>query len=162
MKKFIKIACVVALCIALFTTAIYAHSGGTDGSGRHYDHSTGDYHYHHGYSAHDHYDIDGDGIKDCPYDFDYDSVNKAVSDANEEESKNTTKKNKTFWSICGDILICFIIAIIAFPLITILLGLIALLPKKISNFLEEHIGLVYIISFILTWLTLIILYSAFN
>ena len=33
------------------------------------NHSTGKYHYHHGYSAHDHYDMDGDGIKDCPYDF---------------------------------------------------------------------------------------------
>ena len=33
------------------------------------NHSTGEYHYHHGYSAHDHYDMDGDGNVDCPYDF---------------------------------------------------------------------------------------------
>jgi len=42
-------------------TYAYAHSGGTDGSGGHYDHSTGDYHYHHGKPAHDH----PNGV--CPY-----------------------------------------------------------------------------------------------
>lgn len=42
----------------------FAHPGGTDGKGGHWDHSTGKYHYHHGYSAHDH----EDGV--CPYDFD--------------------------------------------------------------------------------------------
>ena len=162
MKKFIKITCVVALGLLILTTVIYAHSGRTDSSGGHYNHSTGEYHYHHGYSAHDHYDIDGDGKRDCPYEFDYDSVNKVESDANEEEVKNTTKINKTFWSVCDDILVCFILTLIAFPFIVILLGFTALLPKKISNLFEDHILLVYIISFILTWLTLFILYSAFN
>lgn len=38
-----------------------AHSGGTDENGGHYDHSTGEYHYHHGHSAHQH----PGGI--CPY-----------------------------------------------------------------------------------------------
>ena len=38
-----------------------AHSGGTDSQGGHTDHSTGEYHYHHGYPPHDH--IDGR----CPY-----------------------------------------------------------------------------------------------
>ena len=160
MNKFIKISCAVALCIALFATAIHAHSGGTGGSGGHYDHSTGDYHYHHGYSAHDHYDIDGDGKKDCPYEFDYDSLNK--SETNEEETKNTAKKKITFGKVFGDIFLCFVISLLSFPLVAILLGLTALLPKKISDFLEEYVAHVYIISFVLTWLVCTIGYFAFN
>jgi hypothetical protein len=48
---------------------VYAHPGRTDEAGGHTNHSTGEYHYHHGYSEHQHYDMDGDGIVDCPYDF---------------------------------------------------------------------------------------------
>lgn len=39
----------------------FAHGGGTDSKGGHYDRSTGQYHYHHGYSAHQH----PNGV--CPY-----------------------------------------------------------------------------------------------
>ena len=45
--------------IAVFSA--YAHSGGTDSKGGHYNRSTGEYHYHHGYSAHQH----PNGV--CPY-----------------------------------------------------------------------------------------------
>ena len=69
-----KTALLYALLIFLMIPSIalttYAHQGRTDSSGGHTDHSTGEYHYHHGYPAHDHYDIDGDGDIDCPYDFD--------------------------------------------------------------------------------------------
>lgn len=55
----------IALIIALLCPAtVYAHSGKTDGSGGHYDHSTGEYHYHHGYPAHQHEN------GECPYRFD--------------------------------------------------------------------------------------------
>ncbi len=68
MKKcaliFILVAC------ALLAAQALAHSGGTDYSGGHYDSSSGTYHYHHGYPAHTHTDLDGDGLLDCPYDFD--------------------------------------------------------------------------------------------
>ena len=47
------------------STIVFAHSGGTDANGGHYDHSSGEYHYHHGQPAHQHYDIDGDGKKEC-------------------------------------------------------------------------------------------------
>ena len=43
---------------------VSAHPGRTDSQGGHYDRSTGEYHFHHGYPAHQHVD----GI--CPYDFD--------------------------------------------------------------------------------------------
>lgn len=61
----------ISLCIISSSTfTASAHSGRTDGAGGHTDHDTGEYHYHHGYPAHDHYDMDGDGVDDCPYDFD--------------------------------------------------------------------------------------------
>lgn len=67
MKKlsFLLLAFILSLSLAVVA---FAHSGRTDSSGGHYNHSTGEYHYHHGNSAHDHYDIDGDGVDDCPYD----------------------------------------------------------------------------------------------
>lgn len=42
----------------------YAHGGRTDSQGGHYDRSTGEYHFHHGYPAHQH--VNGT----CPYNFD--------------------------------------------------------------------------------------------
>lgn len=59
-----KVFLAVLLCVvSIYLLSIFsiAHSGGTDGKGGHYDHSTGDYHYHHGKPAHDH----PNGV--CPY-----------------------------------------------------------------------------------------------
>lgn len=59
-----KKAVVLFLCAILLTVCcvpVGAHSGNTDSHGGHYDRSTGEYHYHHGYSAHDHED------GECPY-----------------------------------------------------------------------------------------------
>lgn len=61
MKK--RILLILALILTLCTTAI-AHPGRTDDRGGHYDHDTGQYHYHHGYEAHQH----TGGT--CPFDFD--------------------------------------------------------------------------------------------
>lgn len=60
----------IVLLVFVFAKNASAHSGRTDGKGGHYDHSTGEYHYHHGYPPHDHKDMDGDGKVDCPYKFD--------------------------------------------------------------------------------------------
>lgn len=54
----------------LLLSVASAHPGRTDGRGGHYDSATGEYHYHHGYRAHQHTDLDGDGKADCPYNFD--------------------------------------------------------------------------------------------
>lgn len=73
MKKLLSAISVFVLLVLVFTSmtlSVEAHPGRTDSNGGHTDHSTGEYHYHHGYSAHDHYDMDGDGVIDCPYDFD--------------------------------------------------------------------------------------------
>jgi len=61
-KNFIIILIIFATT-TLHHTA-FAHSGRTDVNGGHYDSTTGEYHYHHGYSAHQH----PDGV--CPYDND--------------------------------------------------------------------------------------------
>lgn len=50
----------------------FAHGGDTDSKGGHYDRSTGLYHYHHGYSAHQH----PNGV--CPYDISYGSTSNSV------------------------------------------------------------------------------------
>ena len=68
MRK-IYILFIIILIILLTPIAVIAHSGKTDSNGGHTNHSTGEYHYHHGYSAHDHWDMDDDGDLDCPYNF---------------------------------------------------------------------------------------------
>ena len=53
---------IAALCLTLLLIpAAGAHSGRTDANGGHWDSSTGEYHYHHGYPAHQH----ENGV--CPY-----------------------------------------------------------------------------------------------
>ena len=61
---------IILMILPSIAFSVYAHPGRTDAKGGHSNHSTGEYHYHHGYSAHTHYDINGDGSIDCPYDFD--------------------------------------------------------------------------------------------
>lgn len=58
-----KVTALMLACLLLCTVA-FAHGGSTDSKGGHTDRSTGEYHYHHGYPAHDH----ENGV--CPYDFD--------------------------------------------------------------------------------------------
>lgn len=63
-KRFLIFVSVFFFMIASFCLITYAHPGRTDSNGGHYNRSTGEYHYHHGYPAHQH--IDGE----CPYDYD--------------------------------------------------------------------------------------------
>ena len=60
---------ILLFLLLLTVPSASAHPGRTDSNGGHTDSSTGEYHYHHGYPAHQHYDMDGDGKKDCPYEF---------------------------------------------------------------------------------------------
>lgn len=61
-------ATVPILILLLSFVYVSAHSGRTDSNGGHYNRSTGEYHYHHGKSAHQHEDRDGDGYPEyCPY-----------------------------------------------------------------------------------------------
>ena len=56
-----KIGLLLIIFAFIFFSFVYAHSGRTDSNGGHYDSSAGEYHYHHGYSAHQHIN----GV--CPY-----------------------------------------------------------------------------------------------
>lgn len=70
----------IVLLFVLFISVVncsFAHSGRTDSNGGHYDRSTGEYHYHHGYSAHQH----PNGV--CPYE----SNNSEVVDVTEKVLK---------------------------------------------------------------------------
>lgn len=93
MKKVVSL-CVLFIFLLLPSIAmiVYAHPGGTDGNGGHYNRSTGEYHYHHGYSAHDHYDMNGDGVVDCPYDFDDQTRNSRNSSNNSNSKRSTTNQ----------------------------------------------------------------------
>lgn len=66
---YLRLIC-AALLLPCLAFVVHAHPGRTDVNGGHYDHSTGEYHYHHGQSAHQHFDIDGNGSLDCPLTFD--------------------------------------------------------------------------------------------
>lgn len=61
--------------IPIISFSVYAHPGRTDSSGGHYDRSTGEYHYHHGYPAHQH----PNGI--CPYESDIQTEPSIASDS---------------------------------------------------------------------------------
>lgn len=123
MKKHLKYACAIVLVILLFTITISAHSGKTDSYGGHYDNSSGEYHYHHGYPAHDHYDMDGDGDIDCPYDFkdntshSNSSKNNNKSETNKPEANSKPSNKLTF----GDIVV-MILKIIGISSLVLLLG----------------------------------------
>lgn len=52
---------IIFIVLILSISKVYGHSGRTDTNGGHYNRSTGEYHYHHGYPAHQHYN----GV--CPY-----------------------------------------------------------------------------------------------
>ena len=77
----------------LISSLVYAHPGRTDGSGGHTDRSTGEYHYHHGYDDHQHYDIDGDGFADCPYNFKDNTIHKDSSTVKDEQKKDSSSSN---------------------------------------------------------------------
>lgn len=62
MKRIFSLLLSAALLL-LFPTSVFAHAGRTDANGGHFDLSTGEYHYHHGFPAHQH----TDGY--CPYNF---------------------------------------------------------------------------------------------
>lgn len=60
MKKVFALSFSVIFIFALVVIC-FAHPGGTDSNGGHYDRDSGEYHYHHGYPAHQHEDYM------CPY-----------------------------------------------------------------------------------------------
>lgn len=122
--RLIKLLVAIAVFFSLAVT-VFAHPGKTDSQGGHTDHSTGEYHYHHGYSAHQHYDSDGDGGLDCPYNFDNQTSSESGKSSKEEThvaqikpgKKTVTeeehKKGKTAFGHIKDAL-CFVYDVLKF------------------------------------------------
>lgn len=90
------------MLVAVLLPCAFAHPGKTDSNGGHYDRSSGEYHYHHGYSAHHHRD------GECPYDFDDktnhnssssssgdSNYNSVSSSSNSSSSSNTSNNDNT-------------------------------------------------------------------
>lgn len=80
MKKVFKISLILMSIVVIILgscVAVFAHPGKTDSDGGHFDRSTGEYHYHHGYPAHQH----ENGT--CPY----------------NKKSTTTEKAETFATI---------------------------------------------------------------
>lgn len=100
-----KLLTVLCLLSAVFLAVnCSAHSGKTDSKGGHYNSSTGEYHYHHGYPAHRH--TNGE----CPYDFDDQTSHKTGSSSgtSSKETSETVaiKKTKTDIGSVIAIVIC--------------------------------------------------------
>lgn len=79
MKRICILVCAVSVLLLLLSVPVSAHSGKTDASGGHYDSSTGEYHYHHGYPAHQH--TNGK----CPYDYKDKTDHSSGSSSNESD-----------------------------------------------------------------------------
>lgn len=77
------------LILFCFPINCTAHSGGTDAFGGHYDNNDGGYHYHHGYSAHDHPN------GNCPYN----KNDKSENRNNVSSNYNGQKRKTSFWDI---------------------------------------------------------------
>lgn len=80
MKKAFKISLILMSIVIIILgscVAVFAHPGKTDSGGGHFDRSSGEYHYHHGYPAHQH----ENGT--CPY----------------NKKSTTTEKAETFATI---------------------------------------------------------------
>ena len=88
----------VLMILLVIPVVASAHSGRTDSNGGHTDSSTGEYHYHHGYSAHDHYDMDGDGKVDCPYEFRDKTNHSSNNNSQKQDERKTTTQQTTDYS----------------------------------------------------------------
>lgn len=175
MKKGFILACSVIFAL-LSVIICFAHAGGTDGSGGHYNKSTGEYHYHHGYPAHQH----DNGA--CPYDYDdntadtYKSTeNDIAKDTTEKESTNVYETNsdvkkRSFFSILKNIFntleqvwICFFMAcLLSFLFSNIIVSLITSVYDKFlhKTTLKEIKNIIIfsltIIGTIILWIVLMI------
>lgn len=126
--------------LAVVSVPVYAHPGRTDGAGGHMNHSTGKYHYHHGYDDHQHYDMDGDGIKDCPYDFRNIETKNSSSDSTTkgnsggQEEKQDAKSSPSTKQVIGKILVVIMFG----PLILYVpVCLIALIYRDVRDLIHK-------------------------
>lgn len=141
MKKAVILLIALLLLISSVTIMAYAHSGGTDSSGGHYNHSTGEYHYHHGYPAHQH-----TGGR-CPYDY-HDNTDYSMSSSS-KSSKSSSGSSNTYSSSSSEddpiIAVPIISITVAYVIYMLLLyGIIDKLGDKVA-YVFIGIGIVAVI-----------------
>lgn len=90
--RYLLSALILLPCILI---TVYSHPGDTDSSGGHRNHASGAYHYHHGYEAHVHNDIDGDGTLDCPIEFYSQADHSSGSNSTQTSSSSRSSKQDT-------------------------------------------------------------------
>lgn len=136
MKKYI----LALIILFVLPVTVFAHSGNTDSNGGHKDGS--DYHYHHGYPAHDHYDMNGDGRMDCPYDFDDrtgwnsgTSSNVKSNTINAGSKTNTENRETRLGATKSDWILFIACSLIEIGVISIVLYLV---QNKISELKNKH------------------------
>lgn len=134
---------IVSMIILILIVPASAHPGRTDANGGHYNRSTGEYHYHHGYPAHQH----TGGV--CPYAYDdktgkqpgssdisnhskfEDDNSSLTEEVNDDSGKSNVIKNSTSDSkeepILDRILIAVFLIIIVGPIIFSILSQISII-----------------------------------
>ena len=104
-----RIALLILVPVLLCSAAL-SHSGRTDSKGGHWNRSTGEYHYHHGYGPHQH----TNGI--CPYDYKdktaSSSSKSTTSDAKASKKRLTLGQALLVSTVCPLPVVPFIIAIV--------------------------------------------------
>lgn len=83
MKKSRIFAIALVVAALIIPIGALSHPGKTDASGGHYNRSTGEYHYHHGYPEHQH--INGQ----CPYNFDDKTGQRSGTSSSSKKSSPT-------------------------------------------------------------------------
>ena len=144
MKKSTIFLLVSILCL-FFTFSAAAHSGKTDSKGGHYDHSTGEYHYHHGYPPHNHYN------GECPYEEIEREKEQKKQEQIEKRKENLAKREEiknSWWAKL--ILIIFLGGMGAWLIACITCYAPAMFLKKYEDFLTETLSqIVFWIAFII-------------
>lgn len=151
-KRFFTLVCLV-LCAFTLAVISFAHPGGTDGSGGHYNHDTGEYHYHHGYPEHQH----EDGV--CPY------LYNDNTDHNSHSSKSFSFKAidgiKDIWVFVQILAITFAVSMLPCYLI-IFCAIGALLSKIFKKKMTESNLLFYFYLFFHITISVIITILIWN
>ena len=143
-----KILCILISIITILSLTVlcFAHSGRTDSSGGHRDSSTGEYHYHHGYPAHQHPN------GKCPYDFD-DKTNH--NNANNNNSPSETKSTEDY---LGAIVLSLVGSCCLFlPFSGFVINFFEFIFK--TSFSDKGFTIIYIITFIITAVVIFFLFS---
>ena len=134
LKKSFIFFLLITMC---FSVCCSAHSGKTDSSGGHYNRSTGEYHYHHGYPAHQH--TNGS----CPYNFDDQTGSRSGSSASssvpferispKEETPEPDEHPSLFQIVVKFAAVCFLCFPFSYPIFYAIISGIASVFKKVKK-----------------------------